>query len=119
MSDDLGYYILDKRGRPRRIRDARRWGRWMATADRRVDRTTIEGFTVSTVFLGMDHSFGEQLLPVLYETMVFGPSKRGRDFAMRRYCTRGAAIKGHHEMVAEVRAALGIPQEKHHETPEA
>ena len=47
------------------------WLRWFATADRRVDFTDYNTVTVSTVFLGVDHSFGDGS-PMLFETMIFG-----------------------------------------------
>lgn len=54
---------------------------------------TSEGpVDVSTVFLGLDHSFGGKGTPILYETMVFG----GRmDDYQERYHTRAEALVGH------------------------
>jgi hypothetical protein len=49
------------------------WGRWLETADRNVAWTEHEMFTVSTVFLGLDHNFGWRGPPVLFETMAFYP----------------------------------------------
>lgn len=41
--------------------------------NRRVDYTTMSGDVfVSTVFLGLDHSFSDEGPPVLFETMVLG-----------------------------------------------
>jgi hypothetical protein len=40
-------------------------------AARRVDQTVIGEVRVSTMFLGLDHSFGSGP-PLLFETMVFG-----------------------------------------------
>jgi len=62
------------------------WARWMEAeaAARTVARTDIdEGVRVSTVFLGIDHSFGRGG-PVLFETMVFGGEY---DQEMERYRT--------------------------------
>lgn len=50
--------------------------------------------TVSTVFLGLDHSFDEGRKK-LYETMVFGANEE----MMYRYSTRKAAIQGHEWVV--------------------
>lgn len=52
--------------------DILEWGRWLETADRIVARTPIgEAYEVSTVFLGIDHSFTEHGSRKLFETMVF------------------------------------------------
>jgi hypothetical protein len=62
-------YILDGRRRPVLCRDLREWGRWME--ENRIRwLTEVRGFTISTIFLGLDHRFGPGP-PVLWETMVF------------------------------------------------
>jgi hypothetical protein len=67
MSDK---YIL--RGRvPEPCDDLIRWARWFEKADRHVAKTQVGPLRVSTVFLGVDHSFGDGP-PVLFETMIFG-----------------------------------------------
>lgn len=65
MSDK---YILD--GQTPVKADLMTWARWFETADRHVDRTEIGEHLVSTVFLGLDHQFGDGP-PLLFETMVF------------------------------------------------
>jgi hypothetical protein len=71
---------------------------------RRVDMTTLKfGETlvmVSTVWLGIDHSFGVPGMPIsIFETMVFdGP----RDGDQYRYATEDEARAGHAEVVAEL-----------------
>jgi hypothetical protein len=62
-------YIL-KDGVPIRTPDILTWGRWYESADeeRRVARDEIDGVLVSTVFLGLDHSFEMGGPPVLWET---------------------------------------------------
>lgn len=52
--------------------------------------------TVSTVFLGADHSHGHGP-PVLFETMIFGGP---HDEYQRRYSTLAEAEAGHAEAVA-------------------
>jgi hypothetical protein len=64
-------YTLDERGNPVLETDFFKWAMWFETANRRVKRETIGASDVSTVFLGLDHSFGVGP-PVLWETMVFG-----------------------------------------------
>lgn len=65
-------YILDENKNPVLEPDLLKWGTWMAAiSKRRVAFDKIDGVEVSTVFLGLDHSFGAGP-PVLWETMVFG-----------------------------------------------
>ena len=50
------------------------WSEWFEKADRTVAKTKIGEIEVSTVFLGLDHSFSDNGPPLLFETMVFkGP----------------------------------------------
>jgi hypothetical protein len=65
-------YILDENKNPVVEPDLLKWGTWMAAiSKRRVAFDKIDGAEVSTVFLGLDDSFGAGP-PVLWETMVFG-----------------------------------------------
>lgn len=57
--------------------------------------------TVSTVFLGLNHSFDDRE-PILFETLVFGGPLDGD---MKRYATYDQAERGHAKVVAEVRIA--------------
>lgn len=60
--------------------DVKEWARWMETADRVVFQTEVGPYFVSTVFLGMDHSFGllygKVTEPLLFETMIFSIEAR-------------------------------------------
>lgn len=56
------------------------------------------GIRVSTVFLRMDHQYGEGE-PLLYETMVFGGQF---DQCCWRYHTRAEAQAGHNRIVAAI-----------------
>lgn len=101
MMDDMGIgqYILDVDGRtPVRCHQLIDWGMWIQNNDRHVAQTYIRGIHISTVFLGLDHSWGGygDGRPVLFETMVFGGSL---DQEMDRYCTWEEAEAGHDEMV--------------------
>ena len=51
--------------------DLLKWAKWLETANRRVAKDNIDGVEISTVFLGLDHAFGEAK-PLLFETMIFG-----------------------------------------------
>lgn len=86
--------------------DLAEWGEWMATADRVIRRSeihtpgTAEPVVVSTVFLGMDHGFGRQDRPVLWESMVFGGRLNERQ---ERYTSHADAVAGHEALLAELR----------------
>lgn len=66
----------------------------MAVNDERrvVARTELPDCKVSTVFLGLDHSFGKEGGPILFETMIFGGRNDGWQ---RRYKTWQQAEQGH------------------------
>ncbi len=49
------------------------WAQWFEAADRLVAKTEVGDVRISTVFLGLDHNFGEGD-PLLFETMIFGGS---------------------------------------------
>lgn len=71
----------------------------MQDADRHVARTDLSDSWVSTVFLGLDHSFSGGP-PVLFETMIFGGK---HDDFQDRYLTWDAAEAGHERAVRMVR----------------
>lgn len=92
-------YILDGHN-PVPCPDLMEWGRWMQTADRQVDRTQVGESDVSTVFLGIDHAFGNDG-PVLFETLIFGGPRDGDG---DRYQTWEQAEAGHARYVDELKA---------------
>jgi len=69
----------------------------MEGSDRRVAKTFVGEFEISTVFLGLDHRFGEGR-PLLFETMAF-PKDSRLDLECDRYSTWEEAEKGHALMV--------------------
>lgn len=91
----MSNYILEGKT-PKIVEDLREWALWLQKADMRVNKTIItDEIRVSTVFLGMDYSFGDGP-PLLFETMIFGGK---HDDYMERYCTWEEAEKGHLEAV--------------------
>ncbi len=92
----VGYY--DKTGKPMDIRE---WGRALEDYDyRRVAATTLsDGTWISTVWLGLDHSFGDQGPPLIFETMVFESEESLGDLECERYSTLEQAVAGHNAMV--------------------
>lgn len=62
-------------------------------------------YTVSTIFLGMDHAYGDGP-PVLFETMAWlteGGKFRDEQY---RYCTWDEAMKGHKQYAQRLRMQL-------------
>ncbi|MFC5996924.1 hypothetical protein ACFQE5_22190 [Pseudonocardia hispaniensis] len=91
-----GYY--DRQGNPITLDD------WVATFrhnDGRVALDTVGAVTVSTVHLGIDHSFGSGR-PLIFETMVLGGPL---DEEQARYSSEVEAVAGHQQVVARVHAA--------------
>ena len=70
--------------------DLMTWAR-LFQGDRTVARDTIGDQVVSTIFLTVDHSFGDGP-PILYETVIFGGKC---DLFCTRYRTRAQAAAGH------------------------
>lgn len=93
MSD---HWILD--GRTLVPCDLMTWARSFEKTNRVVAQTTVGESKISTVFLGLDHSFGDGP-PLLFETMVFGGPMADE---MERYATYDEAEAGHAAMVAKV-----------------
>jgi hypothetical protein len=106
----MEHYILDELHEPKAVS----WDEWCEwskeiyespdgfESKKRVAFTQIDGDChVSTVFLGIDHSFMRQGPPVLFETMVFGGDL---DQELERYYTWAEAEAGHAAMVARILA---------------
>ncbi len=94
-------YILEGK-RPVPCDDLITWAKWLETAGskRRVGDTTVNGHRVSTVFLGLDHRFGCEGLPILFETLVF-PDDTLTEVDGKRYCSWEDAEAGHAEFVTK------------------
>lgn len=97
-----GRYILNESHELVPCPDLMEWGRWMQDDERRrVAAWEQDGVRVSTVFLGLDHSFMPGA-PVVFETMVFGGTHDGDQ---ERYHTWDEAQAGHDAIVARVQGA--------------
>lgn len=94
------HYILDESGDPVQCSDFLIWAAWWERTDRTLSKSILpDGVEVSTVFMGLDHQWGDGP-PLLWETMVFGGPY---DQEQVRYHTRQQALAGHAQMVARVR----------------
>lgn len=105
------YYVLDgKRVVPVPGDDVRVWGRWLESEKHRhVAISQIGAYRVSTVFLGLDHSFRDDGPPLLFETMVFHVDHQpGQEMLgiCERCSTWKEAEKQHDEVCRAVAAKL-------------
>lgn len=90
----LKHWILNK-DHTTTIVDLNEWARWFETADRVVAKTDIDGFHVSTVFIGINHNFGPGP-PHIFETAVFDDKSV---IDMERASTWDDALIQHNAMV--------------------
>ncbi len=91
------YYKRD--GMPYDESDVIQWAKDFEKEDRRVAKDILpDGKVVSTVFLGLDHNFGEGP-PLIFETMIFLSEKDSDEVDCDRYSTEEQALKGHKTMV--------------------
>lgn len=97
------YYILDKNNNPVEVEDVIEWARSFDRETRVVKKTTTShNHIVSTVFLGLDHSWVEGVVH-LFETMIFSEDKDVDEY-QERYSTWQEAEEGHDKIVAELEA---------------
>jgi hypothetical protein len=106
------FAILNEAGEIVPCPDMIAWAEWMEANDdgnggRVVVQEEVEGFWVSTVFLGLNHGFGGKR-QLWFETTVFRLAPDGvsmwRAYDCDRYETRAEAIAGHEETCAKVRS---------------
>lgn len=103
LPDGPGPYWVDYGGGMQKAVNLAEWSYWFEnSALRFVGHTQVGARAVSTVGLGLDHSFGFEE-PVLYESAIidFGPPYLAEP--CERYSTREAALAGHARLVATLR----------------
>jgi hypothetical protein len=93
-------YLLDDDKNPVHIDDPVTWGRGFEKLNRFVARDEVDGVAISTVFLGIDHSFLGIGPPILWETMIFGGPM---NHEMWRYSSLQDALDGHASVLEKVR----------------
>lgn len=82
--------------------DITAWVNWFSTADRVVHCECVGPYTVSTVFLGINHNFRDFGPPLLFETMVFKESGGAEDI-QERCSTWDEAVSQHNRIVERFR----------------
>ena len=71
-------YILDDERRLVNVKNDHAWFMWFGDIERRrVGRDEIGGVIVSTIFGGIDRSYGQAPQPMVFETHVFGGEHDG------------------------------------------
>ena len=87
----------------------REWGDMYNHPERRIVKQDHVGrYFVSTVLLGVDHSFTPEGPPILFETMIFDNKGvqgqgLGEDVFCDRYTNKDAALAGHDQAVERAR----------------
>jgi len=101
-----GHYILDVLHKIVPV-DAVTWSQWFEKQgeceNRVVAKDVVGDATVSTVFHGIDHRFGGNGPPILFETMIFINGEDAGDY-QERCCTWDEAVAQHAKALALVHA---------------
>lgn len=105
-----GNYILENH-EPIACTDLTLWAMWFEDVrNRRVAEDRIGPCHISTVFLGLDHSFGEGP-PILFETMIFCKDRlHDHDNDMDRCSTWAEAEAQHQRFVDACKALASAPK---------
>lgn len=83
--------------------------------DNRLAKTTVGGYHVSTVYLGLDHGWGDGP-PLIFETMIFGSGALDND--CDRYSTREQALAGHEAAIQRCLTAMAAAFDPIESVPE-
>jgi hypothetical protein len=88
---------FDKNSKPLKLME---WAKLVEDKDyKRVAEITLpDGKWISTVWLGLNHNWGEGK-PLIFETMVFPSKSDLSELDIDRYSTLEEAQKGHEEFV--------------------
>lgn len=106
------FYILTKNKKVRKVKDVIVWGQFLKEGEKRrvgldyvsFGKRNQHTIQISTVFLGLDYSFGFEkgAKPVVFETMTFSEFKKIEQ-VQERYCTYEEALAGHKKVVAKIK----------------
>lgn len=114
----LKHYILDEKRQVKEV-DLMTWANWLESDKggkaRQIGFDRLDDIYISTVFLGLDHSFGMGR-PLIFETMVFANKEtevemfgkkhtihRSLDEYSNRYTTMDEAKAGHESLVNDLK----------------
>jgi hypothetical protein len=109
--DDVDGHHFDRDGR---VISMREWAVLRARGEEyiRIAQHHLDGYWVSTVWLGINHGWRPEEPPVIFETMVFatGADILGWDSYQDRYSTLRAAREGHERIAAALRVGLSVDE---------
>lgn len=92
------FYSLDDQGNPVEV-DHETWSTSHWQQDNTLARDIVGQILISTVFLGLNHDYGEEGPPILWETMAFAVDGDIIGEYQERYSSREAALAGHRRAV--------------------
>lgn len=101
----MKHYLLDENKVPYEVSIEEAYKVYEDLDMKIVKRDETSGGLISTVFLGLDHAFGDQEGPILFETMIFDGEFDG---FQRRYKTYDEALQGHNEALNMVIDSFNI-----------
>lgn len=93
------FYLLDENKQPYEVSLEESYKVYRDMDMKIVKQETVGDSKVSTVFLGLDHAWGHENGPILFETMIFDGYYEG---FQRRYKTYDEALQGHKDTVEMV-----------------
>jgi len=109
------HYMLNDKHEIIKTESFEQWAEWMHEQNkegrRSVGQISIEGYYISTVFLGIDHSFGGTD-PILFETMVFSGKSQDIEELCWRYPTWDNAVEGHKKVMDWLLQKVNSPTKK-------
>lgn len=98
----MNFYLLDENKKPYKATSLREALKIYENPDMKITKQDYIGDVfVSTVFLGIDHSYEKKGDPVLWETMIFGGK---HDEYQERYTSHEDALAGHQRAIDLVKS---------------
>lgn len=95
-------YVINADNTVTKMDDLTEWAKRFETDQRRIARTAMpDGRIVSTVFLGLDHRYGDSHPPALFETMIFPSDKNFSEEWGERCATYSQALQQHERGIKE------------------
>jgi len=91
------WYILDENNNVIRTNDIEIWSNFFKSKRRFLFYNKNDKYEVSTVFLGINYAYDDELSPLVFESMVFEHNSRA-DLDLNRYSTYEEAKLGHIEL---------------------
>lgn len=102
-------YVLDEEGNVRPEEDLEKWSLSRENGSFIVKKEEIGDYEISTVFLGLDHSFAERSsVPILWETMVFAkkPNDPLDNYFVRCGGSKEQALAMHQSIIFKINSLL-------------